>query len=325
MAGSTVKRLISALLALGITGLVLWWLLRDGAGQALVKAASRADIRLLALAALLAVAIQVIRAWRFAILANGSMALPSRKMIAIATRLILLNFVLPFKLGELGFPVMMKRAFNTPFAEGTGILILCRLLDFGVVAAILLLTAAYLLAPGLIGWSREIVGLVGLMLLSLPMLMIDWLPGLRRLMRPWPKLDVLAEQLSFGVRMARPATRRVPIFVLTCSIWLTHAVIAYLTALSIEADIAFLPLAMASAASNLAFALPISGIAGLGPPQAAWATMLNFDGIDWTPAITTALLCHGLLLVTISSWGMLGFLGKAIKPKKIREKYGEHR
>ncbi len=317
--------MISALLALGITGLVLWWLLRDGAGQALLKAAGRADFRLLALAALLAIVIQVIRAWRFAILANGNMALPSRKMIGIATRLILLNFVLPFKLGELGFPVMMKRAFNTPFAQATGVLILCRLLDFGVVAAILMLTSAYLLAPNMTGWSQEIVALAGLLILILPMLMIDWLPHLRRLIRPWPKLDALAEQLSFGIRMASPPARRVPVFLLTCSIWLLHAVIAFVTASSIQAGIAFLPLAMASAASNLAFALPISGLAGLGPPQAAWATMLNLDGIDWTPAITTALLCHGLLLVTISTWGMLGFLRTAIRRRKTAATCGEHR
>jgi uncharacterized membrane protein YbhN (UPF0104 family) len=310
------KRLISALLALGISGLVLWWLLQDGAGQALVQAVRNANLWYLALAAVLAVVIQVIRAWRFAILTNGRSSPPSSTMIGIATRLILLNFVLPFKLGELGFPLMMKRAYNTPLAQSAGILILCRSMDFGVVAAILLFSAAFLLAPKITGWSNEILAFAGLVIFILPVLVIDWLPWFRKLTTRWPRIDHLAEQLSFGALMIRPPARRLFVFALTCSIWLTHAVIAYVTASSIQAEIAFLPLAMASAASNIAFALPVSGVAGLGPPQAAWASMLALNDIDWTPAITTALLCHGLLLVTISTWGALSFLRLAIKPKK---------
>ncbi len=316
MRRTTLKRLVSAFIAAGISGLVLWWLLQDGADQALINAIQNANIWYLAAAAALAVVIQVVRAWRFSILTNGNVSLPSSKMIGIATRLILLNFALPFKLGELGFPVMMKRTFNTPIAQSAGTLILCRMMDFGVVAAILLFTAAYLLAPKITGWSNEVLAVAGIVILILPILTIDWLPQLRRLTRRWPKTDHLAEQLSFGALMIRPAARRLFVFCLTCSIWVTHAFIAHLTASSIQAEIDFLPLAMASAASNIAFALPISGVAGLGPPQAAWASMLALNGIDWTPAIATALLCHGILLVTISTWGALSFLGLAIKPRK---------
>ena len=316
MKSPSAKRLVSTILALVISSLVLWWLLQDGAGQALLAAVGRANPWLLMLAVLLAILIQMIRAWRFAILANGTPALPSATMIGIATRLILLNFILPFKLGELGFPVMMKHAYGTPFAEGTGILILSRLLDFGVVAAILLLTSAYLLAPHITGWSTEMMASAGLIILILPIVLIDMLPKLQGITKGWPRIDHMATQLSFGARMARPPAYRLLIFLLTCSIWVTHALIAYLTATAIKADIGFLPLMMASAASNLAFALPISGVAGLGPPQAAWASMLNLSGINWTPAITTALLCHGVLLVTISTWGVLGYLQTALGSRK---------
>lgn len=309
------KRLLSAVLALGITILVLWWLLQNGAGQALVDALQHANPWYLAVAAMLALVIQVIRAWRFAILASGSSSLPSWTMIGIATRLILLNFVLPFKLGELGFPLMMKRTFDTPFGQSAGILILSRLLDLGVVAAILLLTAAYLLAPQITGWSADILALIGLASLILPIFLIDGLQHLRRPAIRWPRIEHLLEQLSFGALMVRPPLRRLLVFLMTCAIWSAHVVIAYLTASSIQAGISFLQLAMASAASNIAFALPISGVAGLGPPQAAWASMLNLAGVDWTPAITTALLCHGLLLVTISTAGVLGYMLTAIRPK----------
>ena len=53
---------------------------------------------------------------------------------------------------------------------------------------------------------------------------------------------------------------------------------------------------LANAAASLAFAIPVNGLAGLGPPQAAWATVLHLTGVAWEPAIVTALICHGVLL-----------------------------
>ncbi len=308
------RRVVSVGLALAITGLVFAWLLRDGAAQAFVSAVSRADPGLLALAALLAIAIQGMRAWRFAILADGRLSPPSRGMMSIATRLILLNFILPFKLGELGFPVMMRKAFGMPLAQSAGILILCRLMDVTVVLSILLSMAALLLTSDVLGWRGEILAVIGLMMLILPMVIIDLVPGFQRWLRFSPRLHGLAEQLGRGARMILPWTERIAVFFLTCFIWLSHALIAYLTALSIQAGIALAPLAMASAASNLAFALPINGIAGLGPPQAAWATMLHLAGTDWDPAVATALLCHGLLLVTVSLWGVIDYLWEIMAP-----------
>ena len=192
------KRLTSTILAIVISAIVLWWLLADGAGEALIDALGQASLWPLALGGMIAIAIQMIRAWRFAILASGSLALPSWTMIGIATKLVLLNFLLPFKLGELGFPVMMKRAYGTPFSRGAGILILCRLLDLGVVAAIILLTAAWLLDPAIHGWSPTLISLVGLAALLAPFLIPDLLPRLQRLTGRWQKLERLAEQTSHG-------------------------------------------------------------------------------------------------------------------------------
>lgn len=309
------KRLTSTVLAIAISAIVLWWLLADGAGEALIDALGRASLWPLALGGMIAIVIQMIRAWRFAILATGSLAPPSWTMIGIATKLVLLNFLLPFKLGELGFLLMMKRAYGTPFSRGAGILVLCRLLDLGVVAAIILLTAAWLLDPVIHGWSPALVSMVGLTALAAPLLIADLLPWLRRLIGRWPRIAHLAGQMSHGASMMHPPRRRLPIAALTLSIWIAHAVIAWLAAIAVAADVGFLSMAMASAASNLAFALPISGVAGLGPPQAAWATMLHLAGNDWTPAITTALLCHGVLLITLSTFGAAFWAGQAFRAK----------
>ncbi len=315
MTGKAQKRLISTLFALGVSSATLWWLLRDGAAQALVEALGDARPGPLLLAALLAVVIQIARAWRFAALTSGRPNWPSWAMIGIAIRLILFNFILPFKLGELSFPVMMKQTYGTPFGRGAGILLLCRLLDFGVVVAVLLLTAAYLLDPATVGWSPLIMAAVGGGALVAPLALTNGLPRLRRLTAPWPKIDHLTAQLTFGAAMMRPVAQQGLVAALTLSIWAGHIVIAGLTASAIGAGLDFLPVAMASAASNLAFGLPVSGVAGLGPPQAAWATMLHWTGVDWDPAITTALVCHGLLMTTIMLMGLATYLAMLLRPR----------
>lgn len=312
MGRTLVHKLTSTLLALAVSAVVLWWLLKGDISDELVQAFSRASLLPLILGGLLAIIIQVVRAWRFAILATASLAPPSWTMIGIATKLVVLNFLLPFKLGELSFPLLMKRAFSTPIAEGAGILILCRLLDLGVVAAIILLTAAWLLDPMVLGWSPFLLSALGSALLIVPFILPDRLPLLLRLTSRWPKIANITNALSSGAHRMRPMRRRLPLALLTISIWTAHVLIAWLVVKAIGATFGFYATAMASASSNLAFALPITGIAGLGPPQAAWATMLNLSGHDWAPAIASALLCHGLLLVTLSTFGLMFWIAETL-------------
>jgi hypothetical protein len=316
------RRLISTALAFAVSAVVLWWLLADGTGARLIEALGAADPWLLALGALLAIAIQVIRAWRFAILATGRLAPPSWTMVGIATRLVLFNFLLPFKLGELSFPLMMKRTYGTPLGEAAGNLVLSRLLDLGVVGALILVTAAWLIDPAIHGWSPPLASAAGVLMLAAPLLLTERLPHLRRLTARWPSIDRLAVQMSHGAAMMQPLRPKLLVSALTLAIWLGHATIAWLVARAIGAGFGFVSMAMASASSNLAFALPISGVAGLGPPQAAWAGMLRLAGHDWSPSITSALLCHGLLLGTLAILGAILVIGQNLRGRAIAGEHG---
>lgn len=320
--GMLFRRLISTVIAIAVSAVVLWWLLADGIGAHLIEALGAANLWLLALGALIAIAIQMVRAWRFAILATGSLALPSCTMVGIATKLVLFNFLLPFKLGELSFPLMMKRIYGTPLGEGAGNLILCRFLDLGVVAALILVTAAWLIDPAIHGWSPALISAFGAIAFAAPLLATEWLPALRRLTAGWPRIDRLAGQMSHGASMMRPLRPKLLVTGLTLSIWIAHATIAWLVARAIGTSFGFATMTMASAASNFAFALPISGVAGLGPPQAAWASMLRLAGHDWAPAITSALLCHGLLLSTLATFGAALAIGQAFRGGTIIEEHG---
>jgi hypothetical protein len=55
---------------------------------------------------------------------------------------------------------------------------------------------------------------------------------------------------------------------------------------------------LASTAASVTFALPVSGVAGIGPMQAAWAMALTVLGWTWESAIANALLSHATMLTS---------------------------
>lgn len=287
------------LLALLVTALVLWWLLSEAVIAALLEALRRAGLGRLAIALMLVPVIQALRAWRFGLLLTGQARRPDAAMFGIAARLVLFNFILPFKLGELSFPVMMRRGFGTDYARSAGILILARLMDLCVVASILMLGAAIVLEGAVLGWSEPVLIAGGLSALALPVLLLQAQVLLRRPARHLPRLGGLLGRLMSGAAMVRPLPRSLLALAQSVLIWLTHSALAWFAASAVVPALPIPPVILAGAASNLAFALPIGGIAGLGPPQAAWASVLHWAGASWEVAAVTALVCHGVLLIGV--------------------------
>ncbi len=62
---------------------------------------------------------------------------------------------------------------------------------------------------------------------------------------------------------------------------------------------------LAAAATNLAFALPINGIAGLGPAQAAWVLAATRAGVHWNEAVVSALAVYAVVLISALLFGGL--------------------
>ena len=117
--------------------------------------------------------------------------------------------------------------------------------------------------------------------------------------RGWPALPALqrlACGLAGSLRSLRDVGPRSVCLIVTLAIWLTHGWVGYLAAIAVAGDLTFVATALAGAASNLAFALPVTGVGGLGPPQAAWSSALQLAGASWEVGVATALLAYGCLL-----------------------------
>ena len=299
--------LVSTVLGLAVSAGMLWWLLSGEAVDALVRSLHGAQPWRLGLALLLVPTIEYLRAWRFELLRTGRMGPPGWRMFLLAARLVMFTLAFPFRLGDLSFPVMMKRAFGTPLMQGAGILVLARVLDASVLAGALLLAAAALLDPAVVGWSRPALLAAAVAALAAPFLGVMVLTRWRPLFGP-PSLAALIDRLLWGVTMLRAAPQSALAFALSVAVWAVHFVVAWLAVTAVTDALDPLRVALAAAASYLAFAVPVPYVAGLGPPQAAWAAALNLAGIGWETAIVTALTAHGVLLIGPVGLGLATFL-----------------
>jgi uncharacterized membrane protein YbhN (UPF0104 family) len=296
------------LLALVVSAAALWWLLSDALIAAFAEALRRAHLWRLVAAGALVPVIQGLRAARFSLLATGRSDPAFWTMYAITARLLLFNYLLPFKLGEVSFPVMMKRAFGTSYVSSVGVLFLARLMDLCVVCALFALGAALLLEPTVWPWNPWLLLVAATAALAVPVAGIELLGPLWRLAARLLRLAPRFDRLLPGELLGHPRSQRAQALALTLASWITHVALAYVAATAVADGFGFFHVVLAGLAANLAFAIPVSGVAGLGPPQAAWATVLHLTGVAWEPAIVTALVCHGVLLSGALLVGMTSFV-----------------
>jgi hypothetical protein len=91
-------------------------------------------------------------------------------------------------------------------------------------------------------------------------------------------------------------------------LWLTFGLAAILVAQAVVATVSPAAAMLGAAAGNVAFALPINGIAGVGPAQAAWVAATTHVGVPWDDAVVSALALHAVVLTNALVFGAIATL-----------------
>jgi hypothetical protein len=320
------KRVLMVLLAAAISALCLWVLLTPQVVGALGRLRADAKPAPLLAAFVLAGLVQWLRAWRFAVMTTGRPTLPDAPMVAIALKLNFLNFVLPFRLGELGYPALMHQQYGHSLLRSAGVLLLARLFDLTTVVAILLGAAALILrAPAAqtamllaaVAFALAPFALLGLGAALAPRLG-SRLAGSSLASslgsRLGPRLGAGLAGLVRGLKADADAVGGLRALGKGCvrlvvglgfAIWLTFGFAAVLVAAAVVDTVGPRAALVGAAAGNLAFALPVNGIAGLGPAQAAWVLATTWAGVPRDDAIISALALHALVLANALLFGGL--------------------
>ncbi len=206
-----------------------------------------------------------------------------------------LNNLLPMRLGEAAFPLLMKQTFNASLIDTSSGLLLIRLMDLHWLLVLLSVVLAL--------QTEAFMLLLTLLLLALPPLARRLLGGLRqRLPSHWRQR---AERLARGMQVT--AGQGLQLYALTALIWISK--LAALTLVMLY----FIPLPGAQAllavvAADLSSVLPIHGLAGSGTYEVAMLAALAPFGLSTEAVLLAAVNVHlYLLLVSVLS-GALAWL-----------------
>jgi hypothetical protein len=300
------NRFLSVVLAIAVTAACLWFLLTPDALQSLRRIGTDAKPLPIVAAFLACTLVQWLRAWRYSMMTSVHLGLPEATMVRIACQANFLNLALPFRLGELGFPVLMQRRYGIGFLHATGVLLLARLFDLAAVGCILLASAW---ALGIVPGALNLLVAAGALVLAVAPFGVA-LAGqaLRPHLVRLPYIGRLAEPLSAALDALGDARMRMAVVAVGFAIWLALAWMAILVAYAVVDAVPAMAAVLGGAASSVAFALPINGIAGIGPTQAAWVAATVQAGVPWDDAVISALALHAVVLVNAVALGGLAML-----------------
>lgn len=291
---------LAALITAASLAHVLW----IGDPQAYLTVLRQADAALLLAAAAVLATAYMLRAFRVAIVLGAP---PARSLLRISVLHNLLSTVLPMKLGEAALPLLLRRGHMTPLSSGVGVLLGVRLFDMlalAVVAGSVLATGGGRLGP-LVAWPAALLAAAGVALvLALPRLsavadrLIAWIG------RRWPRLAGFAVQVSASALNAT-GRRGLLLLVLSAAAWCCVLLAFYLAGRAFGLSATPAESALATSAAAFAFALPINGLAGIGPVQLTWAGVMAGLGQAYAAAFPAALAVQLVSLATMATLVLL--------------------
>ncbi len=308
------SRLIYWLIALVLAGVLLYFSLRGIEWGGVWRTLSRADLRLVALAAALVTVGLFLRAvrWRVLLQAQGHVDIPTA-FWATAAGYFGNNF-LPARAGELVRTMMISSrcglgkmfVLTTALSER-----LCDAITLVVISSVVLLTLR--VRPGWFDHAARpfaIIGLAGAVGIAvLPKLEGFWRYLLGLLPIPQTLRDKLRhamEQILIGIRSFHDPGRLFRFLSLTMVIWFSDAIGVILGMKALGMSVS-LPLALLLITGlGLGSALP-STPGYVGIYQFVAVSVLTPFGYSRTDAIAYILLVQALQYVVITFWGLIGF------------------
>jgi len=243
----------------------------------------------------------LLRAWRIFRLVTQPMRCSYLSTIKLSAIHQFANNLLPMRLGEFVFPLLLQQYYQTSLSSGMARLIWLRILDLAVMLSVLILFVMLrfdlLLASGLI--------LLAALSVLLGWLMLNWLEKL-------PLLKTLVKQF----RSARPDSRALTLELLfiTLIAWGCKLVALVFLAQQLT-SLPFTTLFAGILGTEFSAILPVHGIGGAGTYEASFiaaSALSQFEGVN-NALIGIAVNLH---LFTFISTGVVMLLSLPFSMKK---------
>lgn len=211
------------------------------------------------------------------------------------------NILLPMRLGEASFPILLKRHFQINYVTSMTYLMLFRMLDLLVLLSLAGLTICQLTFPLL---TPIMATFIVLIFILLPRLLRQLLSVKPKKMPKW--LDGSYQKIHQALTMITSAKQHFyRIMLLTAATWLVKlsAFLVFCLALT---SIPATQVLISIIAADLSAVLPIHGIAGSGTFEAAFVVGSHFSQANMNELLSVAVSLHLFLFFMAMSFALLG-------------------
>lgn len=314
-------------LAVGLTIGLVWWLLRGLRWDEIERFATNIRPGLVAGAFVIYAASYVARALRWRVLLQRN-DVSFGELYLITSAHIMYNNLLPSRIGELSYVVLLREKKGLSAADGVVSLLVSRFLDFIALGLIFLLSVASFRGAHAVEAFRDLplVAVASVFVLSAGLITM---PRAVAWLHRWLGADLAnAKPGSLRARVEQAAERMVETFERTAGAstyvkaGLLSLVIWYAKFLSFTlmvhamhdagtaSKMSFWGVVIGSTAAELTTITPFHGVAGMGTYEWAWTVVFHgVLGIDKSVALLTAFGVHVMLLFFSIILGGLAYLG----------------
>ncbi len=215
------------------------------------------------------------------------------------------NAVLPARMGEAVLPLALARYGGFDLLRAVGLLIIVRIGDLVALAGIGLTLIALLDVAHLHPALRVLLAAAGIVLVFA----VGTVPFLVRLAgRVAPALVSTAAARIAAAGAHLTLASKGGLVASTLAIWFVLALAAQISVNAAGLDTGFPAVWLACVAASFAFALPLNGIASIGPFEAAFVGVLAAAGAPAEAALTAAIHLHLSALIAAGLVAVAAFM-----------------
>ena len=300
------RRLFLSLSGATLVSLVLlgFLLYKFGGIDRSVALALDASWTWLALSVAIYVIAAILRAWRWNLLLPSSTR-PFPTLYAISSVHTMVNSLLPARVGELAFPILMRTHAATGPSRSVTLFLVGRALDLILLVFVFLIGSCVYL--GVHSHPFALVLLAGLSLAGLLLLVRasplfsyvlrrceTWFPTRRRFLEIGKRIEAELETATSSRRLFSAA-------MVTAAMVLTRHAFYWSILVALQSPLAFSAVIVGGTLGESTYLLPFHGVAGLGTVEAGWTVGMSLVGVSVPQALASGLFIHvwSLLLATL--------------------------
>lgn len=256
----------------------------------------------------------VFRSQRFIALLDRN-DIPMKIVVPIALYHNFLVRVLPFKLGEFSYIVLMRNRLDVPVEEGVSSLLGSRLLEFLMMVSVVAITLP--LAGGLLANQESLAIILGVVIVTVVVIgfyfsgtILRWIISVMRRMLQSDKVETIAVKLeSFAQELDRICEPRIfakalfwSCFSYACSFGVI-AIMLYAVGLDVDRVTWIVLVSIGMFSTGIPF-----NVGGFGSVELGWAFGLTtFAAYEMGEATSIGLMINGFQLLSAAALGLVGY------------------